>query len=347
LAQAGWLKKPACPSWTFIMVSLAINVAVLFLASLLPQGASSGLLGYLIISTPRSGKIQYVKLPANGDLSGATPRTLIETGLKHPQGLAIDHKRKRLFVADPDVQKIFAYQIQESGDTLSTDGRQTVISEKAESRWVAVDGLGNVFFSDEPKSQILKIDMARILRGNTKAEIIYSGQELSQVSRPGGVAVDNFHVFWSNKRFGTKAGAIVKGSEVLDTSSLLENNIAVLAANTPKSYGVCLALNNVFFTDSEKHIYGVKKSGGPVVEVSSVLKSPRGCVWDGDGTVFVADRAQGAVFSFPGNMHRITGADVTKAFDIEDAFGLAFLSSATRACSLFALLVSLAAALGA
>jgi len=299
----------------------------------------------LLISTPRSGKIQYVKIPTNGDLTGVQPLTLIEKGLMHPQGLAIDHKRKRLFVADPDVQKIYAYQITENGNTLSTDGRQTVISEKVESRWVAVDGLGNVFFSDEPKSRIMKITMSRILRGNTNAEEVYSGQNLTQVNRPGGVAVDNFHVFWSNKRLGTKSGAIVKGSEVVDSSSLLENNIAVLAANSPKSYGVCLALNNVFYTDAEKHIYGVKKTGGEVVEVSSVLQNPRGCVWDGDGTVFVADRTQNAVFSFPGNMHRISHADVKKAFDIEDAFGLAFLSSATRAYSLLlALLVALTAA---
>jgi len=327
------------------MGAFALNVAVVVFTSLLYQGVASGLLGFLIISTPRSGKIQYVKIPTNGDLTGVQPRTLIEEGLMHPQGLAIDHKRKRLFVADPDVQKIYAYQITVNGDTLSTDGRQTVVSEKAESRWVAVDGLGNVFFSDEPKSRIMKITMARILRGNTNAEEVYTGQSLSQVNRPGGVAVDNFHVFWANKRLGTKSGAVVKGSEVVDTSTPLADNIAVLAANSPKSYGVCLALNNVFFTDATKHTYGVKKTGGEVVEVSSVLQNPRGCVWDGDGTVFVADRSQNAVFSFPGNMHKISHADVKKSFDIEDAFGLAFLSSATRACSLFTLFVALTAAL--
>lgn len=323
------------------MGAFALNVAVIFLTSLLSEGVASGLLGFLLISTPRSGKIQYVKIPTNGDLTGAKPLTLIEKGLMHPQGLAIDHKRKRLFVADPDVQKIYAYQITVNGDTLSTDGRQTIISEKVESRWVAVDGLGNIFFSDEPKSRIMKITMSKILRGNTNAEEVYTGQQMSQVNRPGGVAVDNFHVFWSNKRLGTKSGAVVKASEVVDTSGPLENNIAVLAANSPKSYGVCLALNNVFYTDAEKHIYGVKKTGGAVVEVSSVLQNPRGCVWDGDGTVFVADRSQNAVFSFPGNMHKISHADVKKSFDIDDAFGLAFLSSATRSFSLFTLLVAL------
>jgi len=322
----------------------SINVAVILLISLLHQGVCEGILGYLLISTPRSGKIQYVKLPTSGDTTGLKPSVLIDTGLKHPQGLAIDHKRKRLFIADPDVRKIYAYTITESNGILSTDGRQTVISEKAESRWVAVDGLGNVFFSDEPQSKILKITMARILRGNTEPEVVYSSEKLSQVSKPGGIAVDNFHVFWSNKRFGTKAGALVKGSEVVDSKGPIEKSISVLASNVPKSYGVCLALNNVFFTDDSKRIFGVKKTGGEVLEVSDVLKKPRGCVWDGDGTVFVADREQNAIFSFAGNMHRITRADVTKVMDVEDAFGLAFLSSASRAWSVLSLLVAAFAA---
>lgn len=326
------------------MSTSAFNVAVFYLFALFHLGACKDLLGFLIISTPRSGKIQYVKMPANGDLSGAVPKTLIDTGLKHPQGLAIDHKRKRLFVADPDVQKIYAYQIQVNGDTLSTDGRQTIVSDNAESRWVAVDGLGNVFFSDEPKSRILKITMARMVRGNTNPEIVYSGKDVTQVSHPGGVAVDNFHVFWSNKRFGTKAGTVVKASEVVEPGSgPLEKSLSVIASNSAKSYGVCLALNNVFFTDSERNIFGVKKTGGEVSEISHALKKPRGCVWDGDGTVFVADREQNAVFSFAGNMHKIEKADVTKVLDIEDAFGLAFLSRATGSWSFSALLVCLLA----
>lgn len=326
-----------------MMGASPINVAVLLLVGLLQQVLCEDLLGYLIISTPRSGKIQYVKLNANGDID-KKPKVLIDSGLKHPQGLAIDHKRKRLFVADPDVQKIYAYALTVSGDSLSTDGRQTIVAENAESRWVAVDGLGNVFFSDEPQSRILKITMARMVRGNTQPEVMYAGKELMQVNHPGGVAVDNFHVFWSNKRYGTKAGTVVKAAEVVDNKGLLEENVKVLAQNSPKSYGVCLALNNVFFTDSSKAIYGVKKTGGAVYEVSTALKKPRGCVWDGDGTVFVADREQNAIFSFAGNMHRITHADVTKVLDIEDAFGLAFLSSARRAWSFFALLTAFVAA---
>jgi sugar lactone lactonase YvrE len=326
------------------MVKRAINAALLLIAStLFPGSWAAELLGYLLISAPRTQKISYVKLPADGNFAGLKPIDLITSGLSHPQGLAVDHKRKRLFVADPDAQKVFAYQLVVAGDSLTCDGKQTIVSENVESRWVAVDGLGNVFFSDEPKSRIMKITMSKILRGAMDAEIMYNGDSLTQVNKPGGVTVDNFHVFWTNKHFGTRSGTVVKGSEVLAPGKTPQESVSVLAANAPKSYGVCLALNNVFFTDSQNKVYGVKKNGGAVHTISKKLKSPRGCVWDGDGTVFVADRAQNAVYSFAGNMHQLTDADMTKAFDVEDAFGLAMLSRSHRAWSSWTLVTVIVA----
>ena len=34
-----------------------------------------------------------------------------------------------------------------------------------------------------------------------------------------------------------------------------------------KVYGVCLSQNNVFYTNEEQYIYGVKKTGGGIGEV--------------------------------------------------------------------------------
>jgi hypothetical protein len=156
-----------------------INVAVFFITVFLHPGlcAAEDILGYLLISTPNSGKVQYVKVPMNGDLSGQKPQTLIE-GLQHPMGLALDHKRKRLLIADPDAVgspgKILLYQLVVNGGTLSTDGQPPVaVSDNAGSRWVAVDGLGNVFFSNEDKSEILKIPIEKMLTLPSEAEPIY------------------------------------------------------------------------------------------------------------------------------------------------------------------------------
>lgn len=301
------------------------------------RGALAQSPGFLVISAPRTSKISWVRLPEDGPSPDAMrPRTLIDAGLQHPQGIAVDQKRKRLFVADPDVQKIYSYQLVVDGDTLSTDGAQTVISSNVESRWVAVDGNGNLFFSDEPENKILKVSAEKLAQGAPSTEVVYSGNSLTQVNQPGGVAVDNLHVYWTNKHFGTQAGSVIRGAEYpeggIRGSGSGAASISVLARNAVKSYGICIALGNVYYTDSERFLYGVKKSGGEAAEVSSSLNHPRGCTWDGDGTVYVADRA-GAVYSFAGNMGTISRAEVQKAFDHEDAFGLAAVMSFGRRSS--------------
>jgi len=301
--------------------------------------------GFLIVSAPRNGKISWLRLPEGTAYDKAVAHTLIDEGLAHPQGVAVDQKRKRLYVADPDVKSIFSYQLKYDGDDLQIDGKKTVVTSRAESRWVAVDGVGNVFFSDEPRNLILKMSTDRLLRGDAEPEVVYDGNLNSHVSAPGGVSVDNFHVFWTNKRLGQEAGTVVRGFE--SPSGEAVKPVSVLARNEGKSYGLCAALGNLFYTDSSRKLYGVKKSGGSApVEVSSELKSPRGCAWDGSGTVYVADRSANAIYAFAGDMgEHIEPAHLTKAFHAEDAFGLAVAidasSAASKGCS-YLLLLALA-----
>lgn len=297
------------------------------------QGVDAQPQGFLLISAPRNGRISWVKLPEDGNFHGLTPTVLIDEGLRHPQGIAIDEKRKKLYVADPDVQKIYSYQLAINGDVLTYDGRQTIVAQNAESRWVTVDGTGNVFFTDEPRNLVLKVSAQKVLRGDTAPEVLYSGGNLAEVNEPGGVAVDNFDIYWTNKRFGTQAGSLVRGRE--HPQGPVQNTVSVLARNSIKSYGVCMALGNVFYTDSDRYLYGVKKNGGPVAEVTDQLTHPRGCTWDKDGTVYVADRGAGAVYSFAGNMHQITRTEITKAFDFEDAFGLAVVVAEPAGTGIF------------
>merc|ERR1740129_237614 len=115
-----------------------------------------------------------------------------------------------------------------------------------ESRWVAVDGTGTLFFSDEPQNRILKVNADTALRGDTTPEVVYSGDSIAEVNEPGGVAVDNFNVFWTNKHFGTQAGSLVRGSEHPPLNVAPEFSLSVLAKNSVKCYGVCIALGNVF-----------------------------------------------------------------------------------------------------
>jgi len=305
--------------------SFVVNFA-LSLYALLPAVLAFEPYKYLVISAPRLSKVVYMKI---GDKGGQT-RPLIDSGLKSPQGVAVDQKRQKLYVTDPDSRKIFSYNLVFNNGVLLTDGKQAVAAQNVEARWVAVDGVGSIFFTDERDNLIQKVSAEKILRGDPTPTVMYSGISVSQVSAPGGIATDNFHVFWTNKAVGTLVGSVVKGFETPPETNVAAS-VKAIAKNAVKVYGVCLSMNNVFYTDSESYVYAVKKTGGAIAEVTAKLLHPRGCTWDGDGTIYIADKGGNAVYSFPGNMHTLTPMKLTKTVDFEDAFGVAVISASLRA----------------
>lgn len=303
---------------------------------------------YLIVSAPQSGVVEYVKIGPPSSLKGGNSvKPLITNGSLHPQGLAVDQMRKRLLVADPDSKAIYGYPLIITHSAGLSVGPQMVVASDVEARWVAVDGLGNVFFSDEPQNKIMKIPTNVVTAGNTSALTAFDGATLVHVSAPGGVAVDGFNTFWVNKHTGTQAGSVVRGAEVPGGGSTSGETVSALelSKNSDKSYGVCLAFSNVYYTQPERVIYGVKKSGGTPVTISDRLINPRGCAWDGENTIYVADRGAGAVYSFPGNTQHLSMVEVTKSVEVADAFGVAVFSGAvTSKAATFLLLIGLVVA---
>merc|ERR1719213_741963 len=126
------------------------------------------------------------------------------------------------------------------------------------------------------------------------------------VSAPGGIAMDNYYVYWSNKLEPTQHGTIVRAPH--DPNAAPEK---LEEAITDKSYGVCTAVNNVFFTAESKSLYGINRNGGGSVKVSSEFGEARGCAWDGANTVYVADRKNNKVYSFPAWRRYLYVADPT------------------------------------
>jgi sugar lactone lactonase YvrE len=305
------------------------------LASLVRIGYSSSAAPakFLIVSAPREGKVAYKKIGKDGFLGSEPMQSLISVGLTHPQGVAVDKRTGKLLVADPDSKQVLAYKLKARGSTLSAI-QEDAVMKNVEARWVAVDGFGNVYATDEPSNRILKITASQIDKGDAQPNVLYDGMSLTQVSGPGGIGADNYNTFWVNKQIGTQAGSLIKGSVAPEPASLL-SSLQTLAKNTDKSYGLCVAMNNVFYTQPEGVIYAVKKTGSQSVQtVSDKLSMPRGCAWDGDGTVYVADRGANAIYSFAGNMPHLETALLQKAADFEDAFGVAVFSGAVRRFSL-------------
>jgi len=295
---------------------------------------------FLIISAPRTGQINYVRLQGGGAVPSLKENRqgplepLITGGLSSPQGIAVDQKRGRLLVTDPAAQQLFAYSLSVQEGKLVA-GAPTALTNGTEARWVAVDGFGNIFLSEEARNQILKIPIEQALRG-TPPQVVYDGRKLPQLSAPGGVAVDSFHTYWVNKVSGNLVGSVVRGAQAgFEGTAILaeseQRGTAVLANNANKSYGVCLAGNNVFYTQPETTIFGVKEAGSEVATISRRLTNPRGCSWDGGDTVFVADRGANAVYSFASTERELGAAQLVKIVDSEDAFGVAVYSGVGRA----------------
>jgi len=289
---------------------------------------------FLVVSSPATGHVAYLKLPSDGSpalSNGQALKTLISSELVFPQGIAIDDYRGRLFVADPNKTGLVMYPISSNGDTLSV-GSPKIIASNVQTRAVAVDSLGNVVFSDEPTSRIMRVSSQMISEGKTTPEVIYSGTTAA-VKSPGGVALDNYFVYWLNKAGTSQAGTLNRGLQYATARSLqnASKGVQMLADNALKCYGVCLAGENIFYTDESAKLYGINRAATSrhmVTTVSSQLQAPRGCVHDGSGTVYVADKMQNAVFQFASNMRALEPSrPLAKAADLQGAFGLAIFDA--------------------
>lgn len=269
--------------------------------------------------------------------SASSMTDLISEGLTFPQGVAVDQVRKVLYVADPNLGKLVSYPLKSSRRTPLYVGAQKTVAENVEVRAVAVDGLGNVFFTEEPTGKIMRVTAKMIEDGTTTAETVYDSAQSKGVSAPGGIAVDNYFVYWLNKVGGPSHGTLLRGRQtpspvaLLNVTRMQANSskaaMVALASNAVKCYGVCLALGNIFYSDESANLYGIHRAStaqSNPVTVSNSLQQPRGCSFDGDSTVYVADKVANAVYQFPSNMQDLTeNTPLTKAADLPGAFGVA------------------------
>lgn len=267
-------------------------------------------------------------------------RTLINAGLTFPQGLAVDAWRRYLYVADPTLNKLVYYVLDPRSEERLYVSSQKVAAEGVEVRWVTVDNLGNVYFTVESTQRIMRITAEKLDRGDTSPEVVFEGSSSSMVSAPAGIAIDNYFAYWANKLNPEKAGTVVRSLHAPKSETVDLANI------NAKCYGVCMAVNNVFFTAETKNLYGLNRLGGdPPVKVSSKFGEARGCAWDGQNTVYVADKQQNVVKSFPANMPSLREEmETSTTAYMEGAYGVAVYTvsqSAGALAPLPSMLVSL------
>lgn len=354
--------------------------------------ATADLTKYLIATQPDQAKVVYTQLWTFDELAlpssqrpVLTPRTLIDgvtsacqggvtvcdetsdQGLRRPDAVAVFHAAAGsvLYVADVQAEKLFAYDLSVSGviDVLSPlapslrVGAQRVIRQDITGgvKGVAVDGMGNVFFSSANQVSMIRAD--QLHRGReAPAVVLYQGADATTAaaaaaaaaapatpalllqtgrarrlqqpapaavapaadpaavtaptgspSSPGALVVDNFFVYWVNGAEGTTdgVGTIVKGyeRERPHGAGIPSGYPMNLAMNSPTASGICLARDNVFYTVPQATalpmVYGVKTNAGAIAEITRGVTDPRGCAWDGDGAIYVADHGANAIISMP------------------------------------------------
>lgn len=291
---------------------------------------------YIFVSQPGQRSVAVTEVNALTRQVTRESRPVISTGLHEPCGLAIDHNRQRLYVADPKNHKVFMYKLRFDGDGLAMreDEQYTAVRDLT-ARWVAVDEKGTLFATDEARSFIAEVtseDLAKLEQSDDvrpQFHKLYAHDQTRQVDKPGGIAVDGHNVYWGNRARGRPYGSLLSASE--DPEGQIERGVPdmvqALSKNVDKVYGVCASPTLVFYTGGARTVYGAKPGAYQLRGSTTVLlndyAAPRGCVWDGDGTVFLADKGGDAVWSFPSSMHGLGLVQASKLFDVQDPYGVA------------------------
>lgn len=236
-------------------------------------------------------------------------------GLKSPRGLALFQSAQvaTLYVADfdsdLDASNIYAYNISAarvgSGGVVNIAEQRLVVKEvPGIVAALAVDSYGNLFFTSSKAKQVEMVNRTSLLAGGLANSTVLYGQDQNTVKAPAGVAADNFYVYWANKEGDAQTGTVVRAPESL--ASVDQMPPAALAAASdlyePLASNVCLARDNLFFTGETKALFVTKTSGGTLKHVSRAFDAPRGCAYDMESTLYVADSSANMVKSLPANL---------------------------------------------
>lgn len=164
---------------------------------------------------------------------------------------------------------------------------------------------------------------------------LYDAGSCADISQPSGMYTDGVNIFWGNYGNGEAKGSVVQGKvdpEKALADASASNPSKKLAVNTNTVRGVVKTHKSLVYADETNKVYSVSLSGGPVYTMTDTLDTPRGLVWDGDNTIYVADSQAGRIWSFPSG-RLSNNQPLLTTVDLFDAFGLALLTEKDAAYS--------------
>jgi len=255
----------------------------------------------------------------------------------------------RLYIADSALAKIFWYQLLILPDkTLITDGRQHVAVQGMAVRNIALDLQGNLWLSGTscPVPPIVPIDaiwkqpipvIDGALATGLPIEPLPQYTNGLTKSVPSPLVLDAFNIFYGNDMEGATVGSVIKASQMAPSGS----SMVGMANNAMTTYSIAVTPTALFY-GSDNAIYGVLKTkagadcgstGDMCQTITDLVKKPTAMLWDGDGSIYVADAGAGAIYSFASAS--VSPHALDKIIDAGEVWGLDVLRfSEDRAGSL-------------
>eukprot|EP00405_Crypthecodinium_cohnii_P031786 CAMPEP_0206518402 /NCGR_PEP_ID=MMETSP0324_2-20121206/64555_1 /ASSEMBLY_ACC=CAM_ASM_000836 /TAXON_ID=2866 /ORGANISM="Crypthecodinium cohnii, Strain Seligo" /LENGTH=402 /DNA_ID=CAMNT_0054011747 /DNA_START=20 /DNA_END=1225 /DNA_ORIENTATION=- len=288
---------------------------------------------FLFLSSPAQKKVVYSELRNFKSTYGRT-FPLIEEDLVEPAGIAYDNTKGHLYVADRGASRIYRYKIlskevgsgsEKRAGVAGTNSVNKIEHDVLKKLGEGIYQCGDLKKASEssllakPEKELeadIALDASQRASevptddDDTEPEILslYEGSLESHVSVPSGVSSDGRRLWWGNGVEGRTAGSLVEGQAAPRASLLASGSSSsqpfpavALTSVVPTTYGVAHSNTMVFFSTNQTgtgSVYAVSRDGS-TTELVSGLGMPRGLVWDGDNTVYVADQAANKVFSVP------------------------------------------------
>lgn len=304
--------------------------------------------GYLYVADKGAGRIYryrvLVKKAASGS-DGLNSYSLVTDGVQitirrvpDVEWVAVD-VTGAVFYSDPGSQSIFKIpgavaEAIGNGD-YSADYLQVMSETDLEALLFRQAQESLQPTGSEDGSQSAGAQPCWALSDSPRAYELYQASSTASGGAPKGVVSDGVRLYWATASAGS-GGSVVLGEASprlpLDrpsSATLPRFPASVLANSVATPYGVAKSNTMTFFSTNvtgSGTVYGIAESGDLHALAQGGLVEPRGLVWDGDQTVYVADQASHNVWSFPAG-RIMDGAPLTRSVAVTGAFGVALFSA--------------------
>jgi len=267
--------------------------------------------------------------------------------LQSPEALAVHENNNGavLYVSDTAARCIYVYTVRLSAYNGPQASGQRRVQRGVVATGLAVDGFGNLFYTTGTGD--VKGIPAAALAAATAASpepdpvVLYAsgagGVGGAAVASPAGIASDGFHLYWANTGGDDRTGTVIKATDTLangDSANATPQAIArpefrAIAAVSETlcsvATNVCLARDNVYFTGDSPSLLAVKTHGGTIAEVAHGFLEPKGCIYDMENTLYMADTAANTIYSLPATFASLRAVRHARAIEATAPAGLAIV----------------------